>query len=559
MDSKNTIAAIALSSAVIVLWALFFVPEKSTVDQNIVEKEKIEQSGDAPSLEQKETQITISRDDALKQSERIQFENENITGSISLKGASIDDLTFKNYKVTLDNEKRVTLLGPRNIKEGYLIDSGFVTSDKNIDVPNSDTIWSIEGNNKLTDGSPIKLSWSNEQGLKFEKIISLDDKYLFTVKQKIINESNNKYDFYSYGQIIRNEIPEIIDFLILHEGLIATLDDELIEEDYDDIQEKKFTKIANKGWLGISDKYWITSLIPPKDKEFKTTFDYKNKFRANFISTDPLALNEKSSIEEELQIIVAAKRVDVIDGYAEKLNIDKFDLVIDWGFLYFITKPLFYGIDYFFKLLGNYGLAIIAITICIRLVFFPLANFSFKSMAKMKVLQPEMVRLKELHKNDKMKLQQEMMALYKKEKVNPMSGCLPILVQIPVFFALYKVLFVTIEMRQMPFYGWIHDLSERDPTSIFNVFGLLPYDVPSFLVIGAWPVAMGVSMWVQQKLNPAPTDPMQAKIFAFFPLFLTVILAPFPSGLVIYWTVNNILTMAQQVFIMRRTTVKTTT
>jgi len=559
MDSKNTIAAIALSSAVIVLWALFFVPEKSTVDQNIVEKEKIEQSGDAPSLEQKETQITISRDDALKQSERIQFENDNIIGSISLKGASIDDLTFKNYKVTLDNEQRVTLLGPRNIKEGYLIDSGFVTSDKNIDVPNSDTIWSIEGNNKLTDGSPIKLSWSNEQGLKFEKIISLDDKYLFTVKQKIINESNNKYDFYSYGQIIRNEIPEIIDFLILHEGLIATLDDELIEEDYDDIQEKKFTKIANKGWLGISDKYWITSLIPPKDKEFKTTFDYKNKFRANFISTDPLALNEKSSIEEELQIIVAAKRVDVIDGYAEKLNIDKFDLVIDWGFLYFITKPLFYGIDYFFKLLGNYGLAIIAITICIRLVFFPLANFSFKSMAKMKVLQPEMVRLKELHKNDKMKLQQEMMALYKKEKVNPMSGCLPILVQIPVFFALYKVLFVTIEMRQMPFYGWIHDLSERDPTSIFNIFGLLPYDVPSFLVIGAWPVAMGVSMWVQQKLNPAPTDPMQAKIFAFFPLFLTVILAPFPSGLVIYWTVNNILTMAQQVFIMRRTTVKTTT
>ena len=559
MDSKNTIAAIALSSAVIVLWALFFVPEKSTMDQKIVEKEKIEQSGDAPSLEQKETQITISRDDALKQSERIQFENDNIIGSISLKGASIDDLTFKNYKVTLDNEQRVTLLGPRNIKEGYLIDSGFVTSDKNVDVPNSDTIWSIEGNNKLTDGSPIKLSWSNEQGLKFEKIISLDDKYLFTVKQKIINESNNKYDFYSYGQIIRNQIPDITDFYILHEGLVATLDGELIEEDYDDIQEKKFTRIAQKGWLGIGDKYWITSLIPPRNKEFKTTFDYKNKFRANFIATEPQLLNEKSSIEEEIQIIVAAKRVDIIDGYSEELKIDKFDLVIDWGFLYFITKPLFFGIDYFFKLLGNYGLAIIAITICIRLAFFPLANFSFRSMAKMKALQPEMVRLKELHKDDKMKLQQEMMALYKKEKVNPMSGCLPILVQIPVFFALYKVLFVTIEMRQMPFYGWIQDLSERDPTSLFNLFGLLPYDVPSFLIIGAWPVAMGVSMWIQQKLNPAPTDPMQAKIFAFFPLFLTVILAPFPSGLVIYWTVNNILTMAQQVFIMKRTTIKTVT
>ncbi len=559
MDSKNTIAAIALSSAVIVLYSLFFIPEKSSKDQNLVEKEKIEQSTDTPMLEQKETFVEISRKDALTESERVEFENPNVIGSISLKGAAIDDLTFKNYNVELEGDEKIILLGPRNIKEGYLIESGFVTSDKNIDIPTSETIWSIKGNRKLTENSPIKLSWTNDQGITFEKEISLDDKYLFSIKQRVINKTNGKYDFYSYGQIIRNEIPDIIDFLILHEGLIATLDDELIEEDYDDIQEKKFTKTAQKGWLGISDKYWITSLIPPQNKEFKTTFDYKDKFRANFIATEPLELGPNNSIEENLQIIVAAKRVDVIDGYAKSLAIDKFDLVIDWGFLYFITKPLFFGIDYFFKLLGNYGLAIIAITICIRLVFFPLANFSFRSMAKMKALTPEMVRLKELHKNDKMKLQQEMMALYKKEKVNPMSGCLPILVQIPVFFALYKVLFVTIEMRHMPFYGWIHDLSERDPTSIFNLFGLLPYDVPSFLMIGAWPVAMGVSMWVQQKLNPAPTDPMQAKIFMFFPLFLTVILAPFPSGLVIYWTVNNILTMAQQIFIMKRTTVKTVT
>ncbi len=559
MDSKNTIAAIALSSAVIVLYSLFFVPEKSTTNQNLVEKEKIEQNTDTPSLEQKDTFIEISRKDALTKSERVEFENSNVIGSISLKGAAIDDLTFKNYNIELDGDEKITLLGPRNIKEGYLIESGFVTSDKNIDIPTSETIWSIKGNKKLTENSPVKLSWTNDQGITFEKEISLDDKYLFSIKQKVINKTNGKYDFYSYGQIIRNEIPDIIDFLILHEGLIATLDDELIEEDYDDIQEKKFTKTAQKGWLGISDKYWITSLIPPQNKEFKTTFDYKDKFRANFIATEPLELGPNNSIEENLQIIVAAKRVDVIDGYAKNLAIDKFDLVIDWGFLYFITKPLFFGIDYFFKLLGNYGLAIIAITICIRLVFFPLANFSFRSMAKMKALTPEMTRLKELHKNDKMKLQQEMMALYKKEKVNPMSGCLPILVQIPVFFALYKVLFVTIEMRHMPFYGWIHDLSERDPTSIFNLFGLLPYDVPSFLMIGAWPVAMGLSMWVQQKLNPAPTDPIQAKIFMFFPLFLTVILAPFPSGLVIYWTVNNILTMAQQVFIMKRTTVKTVT
>ncbi len=559
MDTKNVVAAISLSAAVIVLYSLFFAPEPIETSKNLQNKKKIEKNSDTPSLDQKETLVQISREQAISQTDRINFENENIIGSISLKGAIIDDLTFKQYNTSLESNKNVVLLNPRNIKDGYFIESGFVSSDKNIDIPNSDSIWSIDGNNKLTQGTPIKIFWTNQDGIKFEKIISLDDKFLFTIKQKITNPSDKKFDFYSYGQIIRNRMPDgLSNFYILHEGMLGALDGELIEEDYDDIEEEKFNKKANKGWFGIGDKYWISSIIPPRNKEFKTTFDYKKKFRANYISTQPLELSENSFIEEEMQIIVAAKRVDVVDGYSKQLNIDKFDLVIDWGFLYFITKPLFYGIDYFFKLLGNYGLAIIAITICIRLVFFPLANFSFRSMAKMKALQPEMVRLKELHKNDKMKLQQEMMALYKKEKVNPMSGCLPILVQIPVFFALYKVLFVTIEMRQMPFYGWIKDLSEKDPTSVFNIFGLLPYDVPSFLVIGAWPILMGVSMYVQQKLNPAPTDPMQAKIFMFFPLFLTIILAPFPAGLVIYWTINNVLTMAQQVFIMKRTKVKTT-
>ena len=559
MESKNVIAAIALSSAVIVLYSLFFIPEQQTTNKNLAKKEKIEQNSDAPSLEQKENEIKVSRVEALKQNKRVKFENDNIKGSISLKGAAIDDLTFKNYKVELNNDELVTLLSPKNVKNGYLVESGFVTTDKNIDVPNSNTIWSIVDNNKLTPNAPIKLSWKNNQGITFEKKISLDDKYLFSVNQKVINTTSNKYDFYSYGQIIRNTKPDITDFYILHEGLIATLDDELIEEDYDDIQEKKFSKTAQKGWLGVGDKYWITSLIPPKGKEFKTTFDYKEKFRANFISTKPLELNANSSVQDTLQIIIAAKRVEIIDGYAETLEIDKFDLVIDWGFLYFLTKPLWFVLDYFFKMFGNYGLAIIAVTVCIRLAVFPLANYSFRSMAKMKALTPEMTRLKELHKDDKMKLQQAMMALYKKEGVNPMSGCLPIIPQIFIFFALYKVLFVTIEMRQMPFYGWIQDLSEKDPTSIFNLFGLLPYDVPSFLIIGVLPVAMGLSMYIQQKLNPAPTDPMQAKIFAFFPLFLTVILAPFPSGLVLYWTANNILTMAQQVVIMKKTTVKTVT
>ena len=345
----------------------------------------------------------------------------------------------------------------------------------------------------------------------------------------------------------------------MHEGLLGVFDDNLIEEDYDDIQEKKYSITANSGWLGITDKYWITSLIPQEGNQFKADFDYKNKFRANFIETNGKEALPSSTISNEIKIIIAAKEVDVVDGYAEKLNISKFDLAIDWGFLYFLTKPIFLISDYFFKLTGNYGIAIILITVCIRILFFPLANYSFRSMAKMKVLQPEMTRLKEVHKEDKMKLQQEMMALYKREKVNPVSGCLPVLIQIPFFFAIYKMLFVTIEMRHQPFFGWIKDLSERDPTSIFNLFGLIPWDPPSFLIIGVWPILMGVSMFVQQKLNPAPPDPIQAKIFMFFPLFLTIILAPFPSGLVVYWTINNILTMAQQVVIMKRTTVKTVT
>ena len=560
MDTKNVIAAISLSAAVIILYSLFFVepPDPNKIKKNPVEKAKIVESSDAPTLDKNENFSKLTRKEALAESNRISFENDNIFGTINTVGATIDDLTFKKYNTELNSNKKIVLLNPRKVENGYLIESGFVTNNKNIEVPNSSTVWKIVGNNKLTNNNPIKLVWKNSQGIEFQKSISLDEKFLFTVKEKIINTSENTYNFYSYGQIIRNKMPEISGFYILHEGLVATLDEELIEEDYDDIQEEKFSRNASKGWLGIGDKYWISSIVPPRNRSFKTTFDYKNKFRANYISAEGIEAGPNETIEEEIQIIVAAKRVETIDGYAEKLKIEKFDLVIDWGVLYFLTKPLFFAIDYFFNLLGNYGLAIIAVTVCIRLVFFPLANFSFRSMAKMKMLQPEMKRLKELHKEDKMKLQQEMMALYKREKVNPMSGCLPILVQIPVFFALYKVLFVTIEMRHQPFFGWIKDLSDRDPTSVFNLFGLIPWDPPSFLIIGAWPIAMGVSMWIQQKLNPAPPDPVQAKIFMFFPIFLTVILAPFPSGLVVYWTINNILTMAQQVVIMKRTKVKTT-
>ena len=557
MDIKNVIAAISLSAAVIILYGLFFAPTPPDPKQIQAEKNTITETTDAPSLDKNEQFSKISREEAMAEEDRILFENDDIKGSISLTGGSIDDLTFKKYTETLNEKDNVVLLNPKKVKNGYYVETGWATNNKNIDIPNSKTIWKIEGNNRLSPNSPIKLSWTNDQNIKFEKDISIDNQYLFTVSQSIINNSGKTYNFYPYGQIIRNQAPEVTNFYILHEGLLGVFDDQLIEQDYKDIEEKKYSVNAERGWLGITDKYWITSLIPEKNKKFRTDFDYKNKFRANFIETNAIEVGPNETKSNKIKIIIAAKEVSVIDGYAESQDISKYDLAIDWGWFYFIVKPLFFAIDYFFKLTGNFGIAIILITICVRIAFFPLANYSFRSMAKMKVLQPEMARLKELHKEDKIKLQQEMMALYKKEKVNPVSGCLPIFIQIPFFFAIYKMLFVTIEMRHQPFFGWIKDLSERDPTSIFNFFGLIPWDPPSFLLIGAWPVFMGATMFLQQKLNPTPPDPIQAKIFMFFPLFLTVILAPFPSGLVIYWTINNVLTMAQQYVIMKRTTVKT--
>ena len=557
MDTKNVIAAISLSAAVIILYSLFFAPSPEEIRKNSKNTNQIEKNSETPTLEDNKELAAISREDAINENERVEFENNDIKGSISLIGGSIDDLIFKNYTSSLNGNDNIVLLNPRKISDGYYVETGWVTNNKNIDLPNSKTVWEIDGNKKLTPTQPVTLFWQNKQGIKFEKIIEIDDKFLFTINQKITNNSDRIYNLYPYGQIIRNQAPDVTNFYILHEGLIGVFDEQLVEKDYEDIEDKKFSQNAESGWLGITDKYWITTLIPENNKDFRSDFDFKDKFRASFIEINPVEVAANSSVVSKTRVIIAAKEVNTIDGYAENLKINNFDLAIDWGWFYFFTKNFFFAIDYFFKLTGNFGIAIILITICIRIVFFPLANYSFRSMAKMKVLQPEMTRLKELHKDDKMKLQQEMMALYKKEKVNPVSGCLPIFIQIPFFFAIYKVLFVTLEMRHQPFFGWIKDLSEKDPTSIFNLFGLIPWDPPSFLIIGIWPCLMGLTMYLQQKLNPTPPDPIQQKIFMFFPLFLTIILAPFPSGLVIYWTINNILTMAQQVVIMKQTKVKT--
>ena len=565
MDLRNVVFAIALSFAVLFGWSVIFetpqIEEQKRLEQTQGLEKTDNKNTDAPSPNvniEKEKVLNISRDDAIKSVKRVNFENENVKGSISLKGFLIDDILFKKYNTEVNSDEKVKYLNPSETNDGYFVETGWAASNiTNTSLPTKNSIWKVVGNNKLSVGNPVTAEWNNKSGLTFRKRIELDEKFLFKVTQEVQNNSSQRVELYPYAQITRNQDPDVVDFYILHEGFIGVFDEDLQEEGYDDIKEKKKEYSAGEGWLGITDKYWLTALVPEKNQPFKGEFTYKNGFKANYIQNKPVVIQPSGSGISESKIFIAAKEVKVIDGYAETEGINKFDLTIDWGWFYFFTKPLFFIMNYLFELTKNFGIAIVLVTAAVRLLFFPLANYSFRSMAKMKILQPELLRLKELHKEDKVKLQQEMMALYKREKVNPLSGCLPILIQIPFFFAIYKMLFISLEMRHQPFFGWIKDLSAQDPTSIFNFFGLIPWDPPSFLIIGAWPIMMGATMYLQQKLNPTPPDPIQAKIFMFFPLFLTIILAPFPSGLVVYWTINNILTIAQQWVIYRSTTVKT--
>ena len=561
MENKNVFIAIALSISVLLFWsALFPTPEptQKNITSQIKKKDNLVENNITPNINEIVEIQSVTRKQAIDKNERIKIENNNIKGSILLKGGVIDDVSFKNHKQNIKDKENIIFLNPRDTENGYFIETGWTSIGNKITVPDFNSKWDVIGNKNLSTNNPVILEWKNKNGIVFRKKIEIDQKYLFNITQEVKNNSASAIDLFPYAQITRNKIPDDIqNFYISHEGFIGVFDEELKEDDYDDIEEKKIVREANNGWFGITDKYWLTAIVPEKGENFKSTFLYKNSFKANYILNNPKTIAPSSTQTNSIKVFVAAKEVETIDAYAKNQKIEKFDLVIDWGWFYFFTKPLFFVIDYLFKLSGNFGIAIVLITFSIRLIFFPLANYSFRSMAKMKALQPEMVRLKDLHKDDKMKLQQEMMALYKKEKVNPASGCLPVLIQIPFFFAIYKMLFISLEMRHQPFFGWIKDLSAQDPTSIFNIFGLIPWDPPSFMMIGVWPILMGLSMWVQQKLNPAPTDPIQAKIFMFFPLFLTIILASFPSGLVVYWTVNNILTIAQQWVIMKKTKIKT--
>ena len=563
MENKNVFITIALSMSVLLFWSAFFPSPKPIESQTqIIENNKIKNkeldNGIVPSINETIVERKISREESIKKTARVLLENNKIKGSISLEGAIIDDLSFKNYKEDIKSNNKLLFLNPKETENGYFIESGWASIGNKIKVPTNKSIWNVVGNKILSVNNPITLEWSNGSKLIFRKKIVIDDKYLFKINQEVENKSSKKIELYPYAQITRNNKPkDLKGFYILHEGFIGVLDKELKEDDYDDIEEEKVVREANEGWIGITDKYWMTTLVPEAGEKFKSTFLYQDAYKANFLLNNPKIIEPSSKINNEIKIFIAAKEVRTIDAYAANEKIEKLDLIIDWGWFYFFTKPLFFAVDYFFKLTGNFGIAIILVTAIIRLIFFPLSNYSFKSMAKMKAVQPEMARLKDLHKDDKVKLQQAIMSLYKKEQINPASGCLPVLIQIPFFFAIYKMLFISLEMRHQPFFGWIKDLSAPDPTSLFNLFGLLPFNPPSFLIIGVWPILMGLTMFLQQKLNPAPTDPIQAKIFMFFPLFLTVILASFPSGLVLYWTINNILTIAQQWFIMKRIKVKT--
>ena len=563
MENRNVIIAVILSTAILIGWSMYFenpdeAQRKRLEIQGKTETQTNIQKPETPQTTKANPTKAISRGEALKEGDRVSIENSNLAGSISLRGAIIDDIVLKNYRETLDkNSKPIVVLSPKKSDEGYFVESGWATTKSDIKVPDNNSIWQIRDGKKLTPTSPVTLEWNNREGVVFSKKIEVDDKYLFKITETIRNEKSKTIELFHYSQITKNTKPTTENFYILHEGLIGVVDKNLKEETYSTIEKEKKTYAGKSGWFGITDKYWMSAIIPESGKSFKGEYSFANSYKANFIISEPTIANPQKSTSATLKIFIGAKEVYPIDNYTEIEKIDRFDLSIDWGWFYFITKPLFFVIDYIFKIVGNFGVAIIILTLLVRILFFPLNNYSFKSMAKMKVLQPEMLRIKELYKDDMKRTQQEMMALYKREKVNPLSGCLPILVQIPIFFAVYKMLFVTLEMRHAPFFGWIKDLSAADPTTIFNLFGLIPWNPPSFLMIGVWPILMGITMYFQMKLNPTPPDPIQAKIFAFFPLIMTVMLATFPSGLVVYWTVSNVLTMAQQYYIMKKTTVKT--
>jgi YidC/Oxa1 family membrane protein insertase len=568
-DNRNIILAIVLSVAIIVAWQYFFAQpmiEQQRQQQEMAERQPLGQP-DAPGVgEPRLPGLQVpgqlqTREAAIAASPRLRIDTPSLTGSINLRGGMIDDLQLKRYRVTVDpGSPIVTLLSPANAPGGFFADHGWTAaSGTRVAVPQPQTVWSAPPGTVLTPERPVTLTWDNEEGLIFRRTISVDRNYLFTVRQEIMNASRQSAVLFPYARIKRHGIPHMENIFIVHEGLIGVVDDALKEIDYGDVQgaQEPMTFDTVGGWLGMTDKYWAAAVIPDQGTPVTATFRHnveggQDVFQTDYITKEPVSVGPGSTVAAESMVFAGAKVVDTVNSYAERHNIVLFDRLIDWGWFPFLTQPLFWLLNHIQNWLGNFGLAILVTTVLVKIFFFPLANKSYVAMSQMKKLQPEMMKIKERFGDDRMKQQEAMMALYKKEKVSPLSGCLPIVVQIPVFFALYKVLYVTIEMRHAPFYGWIRDLSAPDPTSLFNLFGLIPWSPPAMLMIGVLPLFMGVTMWVQMKLNPTPPDPIQAKIFNLMPIVFTVILAPFPAGLVLYWAWNNLLSILQQYVIMRR-------
>lgn len=575
MDHRNLIPAIILSVAIIVGWDFFYeAPKREALrQQRAIESAQQSQavqsaqSGTELSVTRGDIQANLQEETAVQKikSPRITIDTSSLSGSIALRGARIDDIVLKKFQESLDPDSpQIILLRSTDGETPYYASFGWVGSAE-LELPDTDTLW--EANQKtLTENSPVTLSWTNSQGVIFEQNFSIDTDYLITVTQNVRNNSDNSWVVRPYGLISRSGTPDTLGFYILHEGPIGVQNGDLNEIDYSDLRKDKNIDFGETqgGWLGITDKYWLVALLPDSNALVRTGFKAGQSRTEEgkdipLYQADTLAqtqtLAPRQNVVFENHLFVGAKTVTLLDEYEERFGIEGFDLAVDFGWFYFITKPIFYLVIWFFELLGNFGLAIIAMTIMIRLIFFPLAHKSFTSMARMKKLQPEIMTLREAHKGDQRRISAEMMKLYRHHKVNPLSGCFPILLQIPVFFALYKVLFITIEMRHAPFFGWIKDLSAPDPLGLLTAFGLISWNVPafiSFLNVGIWPIAMGLTMWLQQKLNPSPPDPIQQKIFALMPLVFTFLLGTFPAGLVIYWTWSNILSIAQQAFIFHR-------
>ncbi len=591
-DNRNTIIAVILSGIVLLGWQYFYnIPqmEKQRAAQQAQQVQQKAAKPDAPATttttapgstppaastapaQQTPAQsanAAPARDRAqvIAETARVKIDTPNIIGSISLKGARIDDVALVRYRETVDPKSpAIVLFSPSGSREPYYAEFGFVpAAGSTVKMPNQNTVWKQEGSNSLTPASPVTLTWDNGEGLTFKRTISIDDKYMFTIKDEVSNAGAVAATIYPFGLISRHGTPHTSGYYILHEGLVGVLGDKGLQEySYKKIDDEKSVafKVTN-GWLGITDKYWAAALLPDPSAQLQARYSSNlvnnvHTYQTDYL-LDPITVSIGGTASSSVHLFAGAKESAVINAYDTQLKLNRFELLIDWGWFYFITKPMFWLIDHLYHLVGNFGVAILLVTVMVKAVFFPLANKSYASMAKMKAVQPQLAALKEKYPDDRVKQQQEMMEIYKKEKINPIAGCLPIAIQIPVFFSLYKVLFVTIEMRHAPFFGWIHDLSAPDPTNLFNLFGLLSFDpshvpiIGHYLVLGAWPIIMGITMWFQMKLNPTPPDPTQKMIFDWMPLIFTFMLASFPAGLVIYWAWNNLLSVIQQSVIMQK-------